>query len=228
MAAGQVALMLNMTLKRTWADISGMLPGEMDADVLGSILSKHESGISLIPAPASLLDAELIGPETLGAALDQYACQYDYIVADLPHDFSSISLQALDRAETILLVGSPDIASVRAFKIALDTYARLGYPEEKVKLVLNAIFPQHGLNKDKIQAALGMPITLTIPHSSDTFVPAINYGQPIVYAKPEEPVSGLLEDLAFYLSRDTSKKSTPEQPSEAWRRVRRRYQKKPS
>jgi pilus assembly protein CpaE len=228
MTAGQVALMLNMTLKRTWADISGMTPDGLDADVLGSILSKHESGISFVPAPASLLDAEMLAPETLGAALDQYAGQFDYIVADLPHDFSGIGLQALDRSDIVLVAGSPDIASVRAFKIALDTYASLGYPEDKVKLILNAIFPQHGLNKEKIQTALGRPITLTIPYSPDSFVPAINYGQPIVHARPEEPVSGLLEDLAFFLSREKNKKATPEQPSEAWRRVRRRYQKKPA
>lgn len=100
----------------------------------------------------------------------------------------------------------------------------LGLGAEKVQLVLNATFPRHGLLLESIKAALGFPIVLTFPHAPDLFVPAINQGQPPVFWKPEEPVSGLLEDLAFHLSRADQKKCRPEIPTEAWRRVYKRYQ----
>jgi pilus assembly protein CpaE len=112
--------------------------------------------------------------------------------------------------------------------LALDTYKKLGYPLDRIKVILNATFPRHGLPKEKIEAALSFPITLTIPYATDLFVEAINYGQPLVFSKPEDPVSGLFEDLAFYLSQERHKKSRPENPTEAWRRVRRRYQQKPA
>jgi pilus assembly protein CpaE len=226
MTAGQVALMLNMTLKRTWADIAHYTANDVDMDSLSSIIGGHESGIHFIAAPTFPSEAETLRSETLGASLQWIKRQYEYVVADLPHDFSEISLQALDVADLILMVASPEMASVRAVTAALDTYDKLGYSREKIKLVLSATFPHSSLKKEKIETALGMPAIATIPYVQDLFVDAINLGQPPVLSKPNEPVSGLIEDFALHLSKDQHKKSKPENPSEAWTRVYKRYQQK--
>ena len=224
MTAGQVALMLNMTLRRTWADIARFGPEELDADVVGSILSVHESGLSFIAAPTFPSQADILRGETIGTAIRLIKKQFDYVIADLPHDFSESAIQALDSADVILLLASPDMASVRAATAALDTYEKLGYPKDKIKFVLNAIFPHSNLSKEKIEPALGMTTFATIPYVQDVFVNAINLGQPLLFDKPDLPVSGLLEDLAFHLSKDEHKKAKPESPTEAWKRVYKRYQ----
>jgi pilus assembly protein CpaE len=223
MVAGQVALMLNATLRRTWADIAKYNLAELDLDMLESIVGKHESGTAFIAAPTYPTEAETISGEILSASLQMLRHCYDYIVADLPHDFNDIVVHTLDIADVILLTTAPDVASVRAAAAALDTYNKLNYPPEKIKLVLNATFPKHGLPKDKIESALGVPVMVTIPYTPDRFVEAINFGQPLISAKPDEPIAGLLEDMAFFLSRDAHKKSRPENPTDAWKRVYKRY-----
>jgi pilus assembly protein CpaE len=224
MTAGQVALMLNMTLRRTWADIARFEPEELDADVVGSILSVHESGLSFIAAPTLPSQAETLRGETLGTAIRLIKNQFDYVIADLPRDFSEPAIRALDLADVILLLASPDMASVRAVTAALDTYEKLGYPKDKIKFVLNATFPHSNLSKEKIEPALGMTAFATLPYVQDVFVNAINLGQPLLFDKPDLPISGLLEDLAFHLSKDEHKKAKPENPTEAWKRVYKRYQ----
>lgn len=224
MTAGQVALMLNMTLKRTWADLAHYGAGELDNDALNSVISSHESGLHFIAAPTFPSEAETLRGETLGNALQLAKAQYEYVVADLPHDFSDVTLQALDRADMILLLASPDMASIRAVTAALDTYDKLDYPKEKLKFVLNAIFPQSNLSKDKLEAALGMTAFVTIPYTRDVFVEAINLGQPVVTNNANTPISNLLEDLAFHVSKDAHRKTRPENPTEVWNRVYRRYQ----
>ena len=223
MVAGQVALMLNSSLRRTWADIAHINPLEIEWEMLESIIAKHESGTAFIAAPTFPGEVELVRGELLDASLRLLQERYDYLVADLPHDFSDIVIRTLDSADFILVMAAPDVASLRATAAALDTYKKLNYPPEKIKLILNATFPRHGLQKDKIEAALGIPVMLVIPYASDLFVQAINYGQPIVYTKPEQPVAALLENLAFTLSMETDKKTRPELPSEAWKRVYKRY-----
>jgi pilus assembly protein CpaE len=146
------------------------------------------------------------------------------VVADLPHDFSDFSIQALDMADIILLMASPDMASIRAVTAALDTYEKLDYPKEKIKFVLNAIFPSSNLSKDKLEAALGMSAFVTIPYTRDVFVEAINLGQPVVTHRPNLPISNLLEDFAFHVSKDAHKKARPQNPTEAWSRVYGRHQ----
>jgi pilus assembly protein CpaE len=226
MMVSQVALMLNATLKRTWADIARYSPAELDVNLLESIVGRHESGVAFIAAPTFPTEGETISCKIFDASLQLLRKRYDYMVADLPHDFTDIVVHTLDKADVILLTTAPDVASIRAAAAALDTYRKLNYPPEKIKLVLNAIFPKYGLPKDKIEAALGVPVMVTIPYTSDSFVEAINNGQPLISSKPDEPIAGLLEDLAFYLSRDAQKKSRPENPTESWKRVYKRYSKK--
>jgi pilus assembly protein CpaE len=224
MTAGQVAMMLNMTLKRTWADIARYGADELDIEVVRSIIGVHESGLSFVAAPTFPSEADTLRGETLGAALNLIKGQFDYVVADLPHDFSESALHALDTADMILMVVTPDMASIRAVTAALDTYEKLGYKKEKVRLVLNAIFPRSSLSKDKIESALGLTAVAMIPYVQDIFVDAINLGQPPLYHRPHESVSALLEDFSLLMSRDEHKKSKPENPTEMWKRVYKRYQ----
>ncbi|MBC7875796.1 MAG: response regulator [Anaerolineales bacterium] len=226
MTAGQVALMLNMNLRRTWADVARFGAGEFDMDALHSVISMHESGLAFIAAPTFPAEGEALRNETLSTALNLLKTRYDYIVADLPHDFSDVAIQALDVADMILMVATPDMASVRAAAAAMDTYSKLGYPPERIKLLINATFPRSGLPKDKIEAALGLTSIVTVPHVPDVFVEAINFGQPPVFHKPQEAISALLEDFAFFISKENHKKSKPEKPTEAWQRVYNRYQKR--
>jgi pilus assembly protein CpaE len=224
MMAGQVALMLNSTLKRTWADIAGIPIGEMDNEILNSIITTHESGLSFIAAPTYPSEAETISTDTLKTAIDILRNNYQYILADLSHDFGELTIEALDIADLVLMIVSPDMASIRAAAAALDTYQKLNYPPEKIKLVLNSPFPKYGLTKENIETALSLSSMVNIPYTPDSFVQSINNGQPFVYIKPSEPISGLLEDFAFHISRDIDKKAKQENPTEAWLRVYERYQ----
>ena len=221
--AGQSALMLNTSLKRTWADLTGIQPVELEMEILQSVITETESGLHLIAAPTHPTDAERLSGELLDTALQVMRPHYDYIVADLPHDFSDPAVQVLDAADIILLLLAPELASIRAAAAALETYQDLNYDAEKVKIVMNATFPRFGLTREKIEEALGKPVTMGIPFVPDKFVQAINHGQPIILSEPTHSVSALVEDYAFYLSKDNRKKIRPVEPSKAWLRVYKRF-----
>jgi len=219
MTAGQVALMLNAPLKRTWADLARFSAGNIDMDAINSVINRHESGLDFIPAPTLPSEATPLKKETLATTLQMLKEEYSYIITDLSHTFNSMTLTTLGIADRILLVVAPEMASIRAAAAALDTYTKLGYPDEKIILVLNAVVPRSGLTQEKIERALELPIKLTIPHSADKFVQAINYGHPYLLKHPEDKITGLFEELAFHLSRDEEKMTKPDNPSESLRRV---------
>ncbi len=221
--AGQVALMLNMPLKRTWADLAGFNPVELDTEMLRSVISRHSTGLDFIAAPTYPSEAEKLSDDLLKVSVKLMRPIYDYIVADLPHDFSEVALQSLDVADVILLVVAPELSSVRAAAAALDTYEKLGYPADSIKLVLNHTFARYGLPRERIEQALKKKVTISLPYSPDVTVQAINLGRPLLQFQPDEPISTLLEDFAFYLSHDYHKKIRPEKPTQAWKRVRDRF-----
>jgi pilus assembly protein CpaE len=223
LVAGQVALMLNASLKRTWADLAPVKPAELDIEVIQTVIGEHESKLQFIAAPTYPAEAETLHSDLLEATLGTVRYHYEYVVADLAHDFGDISLQTLDAADKILLMLAPEMSSIRAAAAALDTYSKLNYPTEKIALVLNNTFPRQGLSREKIEAALSFPVAITLPFVQDKFVSAINLGQPMIYHQPMEPVAALIEDFAFHLSKGSHKKARPVAPSAAWKRVYKRY-----
>jgi pilus assembly protein CpaE len=219
---GQIALMLNASLKRTWADISPFQPEEIDDATMHTIIAEHESGLHFIAAPTAPVEAEELTGELMAAMLKIAGQKYDYVVVDLAHDFSEVSLQVLDAAQRILLVMAPEVASVRAAAVALETYRQLGYEQNKVCLVLNRTFQRHGLKREQIEKALRMKIALILPFDPDSFVPALNYGRPMLYAKPDDRAAGLIENFAFRISREQDKRVPPPKPTAALLRVYKR------
>ncbi|GJM41201.1 MAG: transcriptional regulator [Ardenticatenaceae bacterium] len=222
--AGQQAMMLNMPVKRTWADLKMIPPEELDMNTISAITRQHDSGLHLIAAPKLPSDADGVTAEHFDVGMKFIKNRYEYIIADLPHDFSSLTLELLEASDTILLVTSPEIASVRAASIALETYKQLNYPEEKIKVVLNWTFAQDGLAHDAIESALHAPIQLVIPYGGKRFLHAINQGVPLLYETPEDPIAELIEDFCFRLSKETNQSIAPANPSPAWHRLNDRLQ----
>lgn len=221
--AGQVALLLNQPLKRTWSDLAGISSPEIDQDIIHTIIDQHASGLDFIAAPTYPSEAEMLSELTLNTSLNIIRMMYEYVVADLPHDFSEVTLQALDVADVVLLVIAPELSSIRAAAAAIDTYQKLNYPPEKIKLVLNNVFPRHGLPRERIESALERTITVTLPYSPEILVQAINIGKPILYHQPDQNFSEIVEDFSFYLSKDFHRKTQPEKPTQAWKRVYNRF-----
>jgi pilus assembly protein CpaE len=222
--AGQQALMLNMSFKRSWADLSMISPQELDLNTFSAITRQHASGLHLISSPKMPTDAEGVLSQHFEVGFKFLKSRYEYIVVDLPHDFSGLTLEALEATDLILLVTSPEIASIRAASIALETYKQLNYPEEKIKIVLNWTFERDGLAHEAIESALHAPIQLVIPYGNRRFVNAINRGLPLLQESPEDPIAELLEDFSFRLSKETHQSIAPASPSVAWHRLNDRLQ----
>jgi pilus assembly protein CpaE len=214
-----VALMLNQSMKRTWGDISSFSEADFDDVALDGIISNHNSGLNFLAAPKSPIEAEEVNAELLSRAVDLLQPRYDYIIADLPHDFSNSTLELLDTAQNIIVVLAPDIVSVRAAAITLNTYTSLGFEEEKVQFILNQPYPKIDMTARQIEDALHHPISLVIPHSPRLFTEAINSGKPFMLAKPKSEVSTMLVDLAFRLSKESHQIIPPPSPSDTWRQA---------
>ena len=222
MTAGQIALMLDASLRRTWADLTRFETGELENDLVNTVIATHDSGLDYIAAPTHPEEAELLNADLISKTIALLRPRYEYIVMDIAHDFGTSSLPALDAADMILLLLAPEMSSVRAAAAALETYEKLGYPKDKVRVVLNWTFQHHGLAGKSIEQALHFPISLVLPFAPDRFITAINHGRPLLYSRPEDPVSALLEDFAYRLSKDEHRALPPAVPSAAWQRVNQR------
>lgn len=222
LSSGQIAVMLNESIRRSWSDLTGFNDGAFDLEALESVMSQHSSGLHFIPAPKDPIDAEEVGTQVLKDAIILLKPRYEYMVVDLPHDFSDIALDVLDAADAVLLLMAPDIVSIRAASVTLNTYNELGFDTGKIKLILNKTLAYSTLSSKQIEEALQHPISMILPYSPKRFVTAINSGIPLLQSHPEDGISAQLEDLAFHLSKESHQLIPPPAPSDAWQRVNKR------
>jgi len=223
---GQAAVMLDLPIRHTLADIAKSLPENVDDEVLQQVLLRHNSGVEVLAAPKKAAEAETVSPDHVARLWELVKPQYHYIISDLPHDFNANTLQALDRADLILLLLAPDLASVRCASSALDVFQELGYPKEKIHLVLNWNFNGKGVARKEIEAALQQPIKVVIPHIPESLVTAITMGKPIVLDAETSPAGALFEDLAYFWSKEEHRAAPPVPPSAALQRAQERLQKR--
>lgn len=217
--AGHVSLFLDKPFERTWAELSNYDSADIDEDLLETLLHRYDNGMEFISAPAAPSDAELVTTNNVERSVDILKTRYEYIVLDLPHDFSDLTLALLDRADVLVVMVAPELAAVRAGSLALETYDKLGYDLTTIELVVNRLFDDDTLALMDITKALGKPISAEIPYAGRRCVRAINTGRPIVEAWPEHGTSREIEKLAFKLSKQAHREIPPISPTEAWVRI---------
>ncbi|HLF27135.1 MAG TPA: response regulator [Anaerolineae bacterium] len=209
LSAGQAALMLNVPLRRTWADLARTSADEYDWEYVSAHLLAHPLGVKVLAAPLRSADGELITPDAARVTLNFLREQFEYVVTDCPHDFQETTLVALDAADAILLLLTPDLAGVRAATMALEVFGSLGYAPEKVHLVINWTYPKRGLARKDIEETLRRAVELVMPCDTDRFPLAVNTGVPVVESDPTAQVAAILEDYAFRLAKPEHRQAPP-------------------
>lgn len=217
---GQSSLMLDVPLRNSWGDLATTRVQEIDLDMLHQVLLNHESGLRVLAAPKRVEDAEVLDVEHVRHTLNLLKSQFEYLILDLPHDFSATTLAALDAADRIVILLAPELSSVRSASVALEVFEKLGYPPEKIKLLLNWTFAGKGLARVEIEKAIKKKVDIVLPNVGDVLVNALTYGKPPVFKDPNDPIGALFEDLAYHWSKEVHRASPPPNVKDGYKRVR--------
>jgi pilus assembly protein CpaE len=194
-----------------WAqeDLSVATPNQ-----LNQYFVQHSSGVSLMCAPQSPEQAEIVKPSVVRRTLELAPLVFDYVVIDTPAAFSEIALIALEASAHILLPVTPDMAALKSTVSTLRILKALTIQQSRVKVLLNEIIPRAGLTKEQLETGLGKQ-TFSIPHAGSSFVEAANQGTPIVLADPRSVGARALIELAKSLCEPEVQSLEPETPHES-------------
>jgi pilus assembly protein CpaE len=198
--SGHCALMLNLKPKYTLSFLADLDTPTVDVDTIESLLLRHETGVKVLPAPHHPAEAELVTPVVLDRVWPYLRAAYPFIIIDGGSQLTESILTALERSQSIVLMLTPDLASLKATVDTIRLFEQLGYDDSaEILPVINWTFPKDGLSQKSIESALKRPIAEVIPHNP-TFVRAINSGQPFFTANPKSKVSQVIANLASQLS----------------------------
>lgn len=139
MQRGNAALYLNLKPRLTIADLIDA-DDRLDAEFLRMVAERHQSGLSVVAAPADMNPLEMLTPEFVDRLMDQAAQAYDLVVLDMPGLWIDWTAAALQKADIIALVSQVTVSGVQQGRRQLDVLDanNLG---ERVRLVMNRMTP---------------------------------------------------------------------------------------
>ena len=175
---GDAAIMLGIEPEKTIYDLV-VAPGELDSEKLAGYITKHPSGLDILPAPLRPEDAELVTETKLARLLEVARESYDVIVVDTSPFFHGPMLATLDRTDELLMVCGLDVPTLKNVRLSMQTLELLSFPAHRIRFLLNRANSKVGMSKKEVEGALDVKIRFEVP--SDRAVPlGVNRGQPPV------------------------------------------------
>ncbi len=168
---------------------------QMEPTAFAEFLTPHSSGVSFLAGPGTPEVAESITPAMVEFALERLRSEVAHVVVDLPVSFSDVTLSALDAADLVCVVTSPEVAALKATRDCLRITERLRVVSpERTLVVLNRTSAK-GLPNDKAAEFLHRRIDATIPYDPQ-FAESADEGRPFVTARRLRPARRAIVELA--------------------------------
>lgn len=163
------------------ANISDIIPHlkELDWDLLQEIMATHSSGVQVLLAPTQLERSEMVTADHFNKILAVLRKNADYVLVDTPPALDAVGMTALDSADHIVLVSTPEVAALRNTARFIQLATKLGYPAEKLFLLINRSTSKGAVRLEDIREHLKHPIGMQVRSSGRAMVAAGNKGTPV-------------------------------------------------
>jgi pilus assembly protein CpaE len=169
----------------------------LDFTLLKRSLSRHSSGLYLLPRPVQLEDIGLITVEDLQRVIGLLKATFTHVVLDLSKSYSAIDLISLEMASQILLVTQLDLPCLRNVVRLMMSFSQMEGIAEKVKIVVNRAGLDNGqITLKKAQETIGKPIFWQLPNDYRTMIEVRNNGIPLIEFAPKAAITHSMVGLA--------------------------------
>lgn len=181
-------------------------PERVDEVLLDRLLTKHSDRLSLFTSPGTL-DREFdLDPSAFESVLDMVRKTVPYVVLDIPHIWTAWSKSVLFSADDIVVVATPDLASLRNTKNLFELLKAVRPNDAPANLVMNqtGIAKRPEIPTKEFAEAVGTEPVATLPFEPQLFGTASNNGQMLAEVDEKSAIVDDLQRLASNLTGKTN------------------------
>ncbi|MEN6558453.1 MAG: pilus assembly protein CpaE, partial [Thermoguttaceae bacterium] len=188
----------------TLADVSQNVT-RLDFALLKRSLTKHSSGLYLLPRPVQLEDVSLVTREDLHRVIGLMKATFTHLVLDLSKAYTPTDMVALESADQILLTTQLDLPCLRNVVRLMMSLGNMDSMADKVKIIVNRVGLDSGqITLKKAEETIGRNIFWQLPNDYRTMIEARNNGVPLIEHAPKAAITQSIVALARVLSGDES------------------------
>lgn len=148
--AGDVAGILEARQRVSIADVA-KVSEDLSASTIMDALVQHESGIALLLTPLQVHETDFVTPTAVRAILSLLRQEFDAILVDGGSHVTPAQAAAVEIADEVVMVVTPDVLAMRAFRRSVQAWDGLGVrTEQELHLLVNRVSREDVLNADAL------------------------------------------------------------------------------
>src|SRR3954447_23186610 len=204
---GDADVFLDTIPEYTISDVAQNI-ARLDLTLLKRSLTKHDTGLYLLPRPVQLEDARNITTDELSRVLALLKASFTHVIIDTSKGFTPLDMHALAEADQVLLVTQLDLPCLRNVVRLVMSFKESGKFDDRVKIIVNRVGYDNGqISLKKAQETIGREIFWQIPNEYRVMVEVRNNGVPLVQQAPKAAITQSINQLAVALSGKTDEQT---------------------
>lgn len=196
---GEIPLFLEISPKFHWGEITKNIE-RLDNAFLMNVLTRHGSGVHVLPSPAYLNGHHSPTPAIIQRLLGLMRQLFDVTIIDGGQSLNDAALKGMQMSDEVLLVSTISLPCLSNTSRLLRSFTDLGYiKKERIKVILNRYIKKSEITLEDAQAGINQDIFWSIPNDYKTTMAAINGGKPLSELAPQSPIAGSFAELSHKL-----------------------------
>lgn len=197
-SAGDMRVLLNLEPPYDLGDLIAKID-RVDSELLNSLLTPTSAGVWVLAAPDRPEADEQVDANTITTVIQHLRQNFLFTVLDCEHQLNDRTLAALDAADRIVLVTQLSVAALRSTQRTITLCRRLGYPNEKLCVVVNRHQSGEVLSLSDAEDVLKAPIFFKLPNDYRVASGALTNGVPVAEFEPTSKLAWGYSQLAAKL-----------------------------
>ena len=197
---GEIPLFLEMKPKYHWGEITKHID-RLDASLLMNVLSKHETGIHVLPSPAYLNGHVDPTPAIMDKLLRMMKTMFDFIIIDGGQSLNQAALKVIELSDQLMLItisSLPCLSNTNKLKKSLGDYNFI--KKDRIKVILNRYMKKNEISLKDAEKGIDQKMFWVIPNDYRTTMAAINNGKPLANIAPRSAIAKIFAELADELA----------------------------
>jgi pilus assembly protein CpaE len=197
---GDADVFLDTIPEYTISDVAQNI-NRLDLTLLKRSLTKHDSGLYLLPRPVQLEDARHITTDELTRVLGLLKASFTHVIIDTSKGYTDMDMHALSEADQVLLVTQLDLPCLRNVVRLMMSFKESGKFDDRVKIIVNRVGYDTGqISLKKAKETIGREIFWQVPNDYRVMVEVRNNGVPLIQQAPKAAITQSINQLAVALS----------------------------
>ena len=203
---GNVGTYLGVPPVRSIVDLIAIID-DIDAAAADRILVRHASGVRALLGPNRPDEGADITASQVQRVLEFLSSSYDYVVVDCQTNIDHRLMPALDLADDIMMIVTPEMGSLRNMRVLMDQLTEAGVDGQKIHIVLNRAATNVEIDAHDIEQAFQQKVEFSLGSGGRPMILSVNRGVPLILEQPRHPVSQAIMEMAEHLSPEAAAKA---------------------